>query len=120
VIDRQAPRIVGIGLLLLIGLSGLLVGLQLVLALLSVNGGREPTGWLIGGGIAAYGLLLTGAAIGLILQRRIAFAIAVFGLVLGLIGLAALSVIDGLDGVFTFGVGIWLVALVCVILGRRQ
>src|SRR6185503_5751687 len=57
-------RLVAVGLTLLIGLSGLAAGLELLANLPRSPSGPEWTGIAIGGGIAAYGIATIVGAVG--------------------------------------------------------
>jgi len=119
VTTRPRLRMIGIAVVLVIGLSGLFVGLQLSLAMLGAAG-ASPAGPSIGAGIAVYGLLLTVAGIGLVFRRRWAMAIAVTGLVAGIVTLVGLMVATGADGILGMGTVIWGVTLACLLAGGRR
>ena len=118
---RPAPTIIAIGLLLMIGPSGLAVGIQLFLAMwspsvVSVGARPDPRGVLLSAAIAGYGALATAGGIGVLRRRRWGWRIAVGTLVAGLAILAAVLVAVGPDLVTLSGVLIWGVTLALLVL----
>ena len=111
---------------LVIGLSGVGVGLTLLAAMLQgpIGAARvEPVGLAIAGGVVGYGALVTIAAIGMATGRRGSTWASV---VLDLVGLAVLGyaiVLAGPDEILGGGVLIWLAAtglVLAVALNRRR
>ena len=100
-------------LLVLIGVSGLGVGLTITSGMLSA--GTPLIGVGIGLGIAVYGGLAALAGVGLIWRRRWSWWLGVVTILAGELFLVWLIVLVGGDGVFAFGVAIWGVTLVCLV-----
>jgi hypothetical protein len=117
----ESARRVATALLLVIGMSGAFVGLQLLAAVASASDrapGTTASGVGISAGMAAYGIVLVVAGIGLARRRF-------WGLVLGAIAIGAGEVIlVGLltmtedDAVLVGGLGIWAVTLGCLLVAR--
>ena len=116
---RPAILLVAVGLLLLIGLSGVLVGGGLVAALAG-SPRATTTGYLIFGGITLYGLVVTAAGLGLAVGRGWGWPLAIASIVLGLVILVVLLGITGWrDGVIGGGIGIWAASLITLLVARR-
>jgi drug/metabolite transporter (DMT)-like permease len=114
-VDQRPPSLrAAIILLLLIGASGLGVGLTITAAM--TNAGTPLTGVGIGAGIAFYGALAGLAGVGLIWRHRWSWWLGVATIVAGELVLVWLIVLVGADGVFALGVAIWGVALGCLLL----
>lgn len=114
-------RIVSIVLLLVLGGSGALVGLQLLGAMALIPGGQGASGAPIAGALGAYGLVLVAAAIGLVLGKRWARLLGIVAIVAGLGVLLTLLAISGApDEILLGGVIIWAATLVCLLLTRRS
>jgi hypothetical protein len=98
-------------LMLVIGLSGLAVGLQLVVSM------PAAIGVAIGASFAVYGLVTAAAGFGLLRWRsRVAWGSAIAAIVAGLLLLAGLEVVvRGTDVVLGSGVLIWGIALICLL-----
>jgi hypothetical protein len=119
--NRPLPLVIAIGLLLLIGLSGLLAGVTLI----QTMAGATPVpaaGVAIGAGVAAYGFAATVAAIGLIGRRLAAWWAGVLVIGLGLVVQIALLLVARLDAVSAVGLAIWGLTLACLLApaSRRQ
>jgi hypothetical protein len=110
---RPQPLIAAIILLVLIGVSGLGVGLTITSGMLSA--GTPLVGVGIGAGIAVYGGLAALAGVGLIWCRRWSWWLGVATIVAGELFLAWLIVLAGGDEVFAFGVVVWGVTLACLL-----
>lgn len=110
---RPQPLSAAIVLLVLIGVSGLGVGLTITSGMLSA--GTPLIGVGIGLGIAVYGGLAALAGVGLIWRRRWSWWLGVVTILAGELFLVWLIVLVGGDGVFAFGVAIWGVTLVCLV-----
>ena len=109
---RPQPLSAAIALLVLIGVSGLGVGLTITSGMLSA--GTPLIGAGIGVGIAVYGGLAALAGVGLIWRQRWSWWLGIVTIVAGELFLVWLIVLVGGDGVFAFGVAIWGVTLACL------
>ena len=100
---------------MIIGLSGLSVGMSLI-AIMPPTVEPSGVGAGIGAAIALYGLAVTIAGVGLILRRaRGAWWLAVVLILAGLAVLVGLTVaLGGLDAMFTFGFVVWGLTLACL------
>jgi hypothetical protein len=116
----ETARRLATALLIVIGISGAFVGLQLLIALANAPQPVQrtsPSGVAIAAGMAAYGIVLVVSGIGLARRRR-------WGVVLGAmaIGAGALLLLWLLtiteDAVLLGGVVIWAATLGCLLLGR--
>ena len=112
----QTGLLISVVLLLVEGLSG--IGVAVSLAAVGMATNATITGTGIVAGMAAYGTWLAGAAVGLILRRRLAFPLAIGAVVAGLIVLAWILTLTGPDAVILSGVAIWGVTLACLYAGR--
>jgi hypothetical protein len=115
-VARPSVLVAGAVLSLVIGLSGVGVGLTFIGAALSgPRGGFAPevaeAGLRIGLGIGGYGFLVTVGAVGVWRRSWPGWWLAVATLGLGLVTLAALTVIASMDEVLFAGVVIWGVAI---------
>jgi hypothetical protein len=110
---RPQPLLAAIILLVLIGVSGLGVGLTITSGMLSA--GTPLIGVGIGAGIAGYGALAALAGVGLIWRHRWSWWLGVGTIVAGVLFLAWLIVLVGGDGVFAFGIVLWGVTLACLL-----
>ena len=115
---RPISLILAAGLLILIGLSGMAAGGDL---LATAKSGAEVASDVkfaalaLGTTIGSYGFAASLAGVGLVLLRRWAWRL---GLVLVIIGLALLAVAivaAGPDQVFVFGLAIWGATLACLV-----
>jgi uncharacterized membrane protein (DUF2068 family) len=110
---RPQPLSAAIILLLLIGVSGLGVGLTIATAM--TNAGTPLTGVGIGAGIALYGALAALAGVGLIWRQRWSWWLGVATIAAGTLFLVGLMVYLGGDEVFALGVAIWGITLACLL-----
>ncbi len=109
---RPVGLVIAAVLLVVIGVSGLLVGLQLLaIGGLASGTGGEPAAFLIPAGIAAYGAAACVGGFGLFLRRRIAHRLAVVVIAIGLVELAWQTTLIGPDPVTLFAIGLWVVVL---------
>jgi hypothetical protein len=106
------------GLLLLIGASGVAVGLQLLGAMAGAAGDTRP-GIAISAGIAIYGAALVAAGIGVAFRRRWGFGLGLVGIVAGALLLVALLVVARGDAILLGGLLVWAATLACLLLARR-
>jgi hypothetical protein len=113
VTERPFPLALAAVLLLVIGLSGLGVGIMFTQAM--AVPGVPSTGLQIGLGIAGYGLLATISGIGLLGRRRRFWWLAVATIGAGLAFQIWLVAIASLDPVFATGIVVWGVTLSCLI-----
>lgn len=113
---RPIALILAVGLLLLIGLSGMGVGGSLLgyamdprpAAGTPVVPGAQQAAVLIGAGIAGYGFATVMAAAGLVLLRRWGWRLGVVMVIAGLVALVAAIVAAGaIDGLLLFGMLFW-------------
>jgi hypothetical protein len=111
---RTVPLVLGAVLLVIIGLSGLAAGVTIVAAMTSAAA-PPVVGLEIGFGIAIYGLLATGSAIGVFLRRRAWWSTGIATIVAGLVVLFGLAVAVGPDPMFGSGIAIWGVTLACLL-----
>lgn len=114
--DRSVVLAVAVVLLLVIGLSGLSVGLGLMVLMANVVGSTW-SGIAIGAGIALYGLAAVIGGIGIWLRRsRRGWWLAVATILLGMGVLGGLSiVVGGLDREFGFGILVCGATLGCLL-----
>ena len=110
---RPQPLSAAIVLLVLIGVSGLGVGLTITSGMLSA--GTPLIGAGIGLGIAVYGGLAALAGVGLIRRLRWSWWLGIVTIVAGELFLVWLIVLVGGDAVFASGVAIWGVTLGCLV-----
>lgn len=116
---RPPSLILAAGLLILIGVSGMAAGGGLLGV--ALNGGSAPdirqAGLALGTIIAGYGFITVLAGVGLVLLRRWAWRIALFTMLVGLVALAAaMAGMGSLDPLLLLGVGLWGLALVCLLM----
>jgi hypothetical protein len=112
-------RLVAVGLTLLIGLSGLAAGLELLANLPASPSGPEWTAIAIGGGIAVYGIATIVGAVGTWRRSRVGWWIAVGAIAVGLAALVLVSRAGGgLDGMLLGGALFWAIAL-ALLVGAR-
>jgi hypothetical protein len=108
--------VIAVGLLALIGLSGIAAGLELLANLGAAAGGTPWTGIAIGVGIAGYGAIAALAAVGIWRGSRRAWWAAVGTIVAGIVVLAAASrLVGAIDEVFAGGVLLWSTVLVALL-----
>lgn len=121
---RPISLTLAVGLLLLIGLSGMAVGGSLLgYAIDPQAPGRTPTlpgvqeaAALLGAGIACYGFVTVVAGVGLVLLRRWGWRLGVVTVLTGLIALAGVIVAAGAaDSILLFGILFWGATLACVV-----
>ena len=121
---RPISLILAVGLLLLIGLSGMGVGGSLLGYAMNpqpadgtpIVVGTEQAAVLLGAGIAGYGFAAVVAAAGLVLLRRWGWRLGVMTVVAGLTVLVWAMVAAGaLDGLLLFGILFWGVTLVMLL-----
>ncbi|HUQ78433.1 MAG TPA: hypothetical protein VM427_06145 [Patescibacteria group bacterium] len=116
---RPLGLILGAGLLILIGVSGMAAGGGLLGVALNGDSaaGVRQVGLAIGSVIAGYGFIVVLAGVGLLLLRRWAWRIGLATLLLGLVGLAgALAGTRTFDPILVLGLGFWGLALICLLL----
>jgi hypothetical protein len=113
----ETARRLATGLLLLIGVSGALVGLELLGAMAGTAGDTRP-GIAIAAGIATYGVVLIVAGIGLALRRQWGFAVGLVTVVAGTLLLVALLVVARGDTVLLGGLVIWAATLGLLLVAR--
>jgi hypothetical protein len=111
-VARPSVLVAGVVLSIVIGLSGVGVGLTFLGAALSgLGGGFAPelaeAGLRLGIGFGAYGFLVTAGAVGVWRRSWPGWWLAVAALGLGFVTLVVLAVIASLDGVLLGGVAIW-------------
>ena len=114
---RPIPLILAAGLMLLIGLSGMAVGGQLLGAAgTGTVSGVDIRGAAFGLGttIAAYGFLSVVAAVGLLTLRRWGWRVGIVTTVLGLVGLGSAAAAGGLDPILGFVLVLWGTTLACL------
>ena len=114
--SRPSVLVAGVVLSLVIGLSGLGVGITFLGASL---GGTRPgltpdasqAALRMGLGLGGYGLLVVIGAVGVWLRSRSGWWLAIAALGVGFVTLAVLTVIASMDGVLLGGVLIWGLAI---------
>ena len=114
----SVARVVSIVLLLVLGGSGALVGLQLLGAMATVGAGPAGIGGWIAGAILGYGLLLVASAVGLMTGRRWAWPVGSVTLATGIGVFLALVGIYGRDEILLGGAVIWAMVLACLGVAR--
>lgn len=114
----SVARAVSIVLLLVLGGSGALVGLQLFGAMPTVGTGPGGIGGWIAGVVLGDGLLLIASAVGLMTERRWAWPVGSVTVATGLGVLLALVGIYGRDEVLLGGAVIWATVLACLTVAR--
>jgi hypothetical protein len=120
-IRPETARRLATALLLVIGISGAFVGLQLLTALASAPQaapGMTSSGVGISAGMAAYGIALVVAGIGLARRRFWGVVLGVLGIGAGALLLLGLLTIAEDDAVLLGGLVIWAVTLGCLLLAR--
>ena len=115
-VPRPSVLVAGVVLSIVIGLSGVGVGLTFVGAALSGPGGGfapeiAEAGLRLGLGIAGYGFLVTAGAVGVWQRSWRGWWLVVAALGLGLVTLAVLTVVASMDEVLFAGVLIWGLAI---------
>ena len=111
---RPYSLVFAAALLVFIGVSGAGAGLELLAV---VTG--EPTGALIGGGIAAYGLACVAAGIGTFQLRRWGWLLALGSIAVGLgvlLWIQVLLIGSAPDSVSLVGFVVWGLTLVLLVL----
>jgi hypothetical protein len=115
---RPISLILAAGLLILIGLSGMAAGGDL---LATAKSGPEVASDVrfaalaLGTAIGSYGFAASLAGVGLVLLRRWAWRLGLVLVVVGLVLLVVAIVAAGPDRVFTFGLAIWGATLACLV-----
>lgn len=114
---RRPPALwIAAVLLVVIGASGLLVGVEL----LAAGGWRAPSDTpaaaLIPLGIACYGAAGLVGGLGVFLRRRWAHRLALVTIAIGLVELAWQSSLLDFDPITLFGVAVWGIVLVLLLL----
>lgn len=117
---RPSVLVAGVVLSIVIGLSGVGVGLTFIGAALSgPRGGFAPeiveAGLRLGVGIGGYGFLVTTGAVGVWQRSWPGWWLAVVTLGLGLVTLAVLAVVASMDRVLLFGVFVWGLAIALLV-----
>jgi hypothetical protein len=112
---RPIGLLIAAVLLVVIGVSGLLAGLEL-LAVGASDAGREPAAIAIPGGIVAYGAAAIVAGCWVLARRRWAHRLALVTIAFGLVVLAWQTTLLGPDPVTLFGVALWGCLLVLLLL----
>ena len=110
---RPYSLVFAAALLVFIGVSGVGAGLEL----LAVAAG-EPTGALIGGGIAAYGLACVAAGIGTFQLRRWGWLLALGSIAVGLgvlLWIQVLLIGSAPDSVSLVGFVVWALTFVLLV-----
>ncbi|MFL5724937.1 MAG: hypothetical protein ACJ77F_01220 [Chloroflexota bacterium] len=114
--NRPATLVGGALINVVIGISGIIVGLSLVGAMTAANVSSGATRSVtIVLGIPVYGLLAAAGGIGVWMRSRAGWGLAVAVDVVGLGVLLWAVSIAGLDGVLLFGVAVWGVALALLV-----
>jgi hypothetical protein len=119
-VARPSVLVAGVVLSIVIGLSGVGVGLTFLGAALSGPGGGfapeiAEAGLRLGIGFGGYGFLVTAGAVGVWRRSWPGWWLAVAALGLGFVTLVVLAVIASLDGVLLGGVAIWGLAIALVV-----
>lgn len=120
---RPISLILAAGLLILIGLSGMAAGGDL---LATAKSGAEVASDVkfaalaLGSTIATYGFAASLAGVGLVLLRRWAWRLGLVLVVVGLVLLVAAIVAAGPDRVFIFGLAIWGATFACLVAGATR
>lgn len=113
---RPISLILAVGLLLLIGLSGMGVGGSLLGYAIGpqdpgptpIPPGAQQAAVFLGAGIAGYGFATVVAAAGLVLLRRWGWRLGVVMVIAGLVAVVGAVVAAGaLDGLMLFGILFW-------------
>ena len=117
----ETARRLATALLIVIGISGAFVGLQLVIALANAPQpvqGTSASGVAIAAGMAAYGIVLVVSGMGLARRRRWGVVLGAMAIGAGALLLLWLLTITEDDALLLGGVVIWAVTLGCLLLGR--
>ena len=115
---RPISLILAAGLLILIGLSGMAAGGDL---LATAKSGAEVASDVkfaalaLGSTIASYGFASSLAGVGLVLLRRWAWRLGLVLVVIGLVLLVVAILASRLEPLFEFGLAIWGAALACLV-----
>jgi len=115
---RPISLILAAGLLILIGLSGMAAGGDLMATAKSgpeVASDVRFAALALGSAIGSYGFAASLAGVGLVLLRRWAWRLGLVLVVAGLVLLVVAIVASGLDQVFEFGLAIWGATLACLV-----
>ena len=115
---RPVTLILAAGLLILIGLSGMAAGGDLLATAKSgveVAADVKFAALALGTTIGTYGFAASLAGVGLVLFRRWAWRLGLVLVIIGLILLAVAVVAAGPDRVFVFGLAIWGATLACLV-----
>ena len=116
----ETARRLATALLIVIGISGAFVGLQLLIALANAPQpvqGTSASGVAIAAGMAAYGIVLV-AGIGVARRRLPGLVLGAMAIGAGALLLLWLLTITEDDALLLGGVVIWAVTLGCLLLGR--
>lgn len=114
-IARLAIRI-AMAMLLVMGLSGISVGLSLAAAMFGAA--LPPAGVAIPAGLIGYGVALAGGGFGILLGRRWGWPLGVAALVVGVTTLVILlGIVGGTDAVLAGGLVTWGATLGLLLLG---
>ena len=113
---RPRALLIAVVLLLVIGVSGLLVGLELLAVGDPLKAGGEPAAVAIPAGIGAYGVAAIMGGIGVFLRRLWAHRLALVTIAVGLVELIWQATLVGLDPVTLFGVSVWGLVLILLLL----
>lgn len=111
---------VAAALLVVIGLSGLFVGLELLVAGYARSGDPAPAAIAIPAAIGAYGVAAVAAGIGLYVRRRWAYPLALVTIAVGLAELGWQTTLLGLDPVTLVGLALWAFVLVLLLVSRLR
>jgi len=115
---RPISLILAAGLLILIGLSGMAAGGDL---LATAKSGAEVASDVkfaalaLGSTIASYGFAASLAGVGLVLLRRWAWRLGLVLVVIGLVLLVVAILASRLEPLFEFGLAIWGATLACLV-----
>ena len=115
---RPITLILAAGLLILIGLSGMLAGADLLATAKSgaeVSSDVKFAALALGSAIGSYGFAAALAGVGLVLLRRWAWRLGLVLVVSGLVLLVVAVLASGLDRAFEFGLAIWGATLACLV-----
>ena len=112
---RPLTLALGAALLVLIGASGLMVGIGLVLSAVQNRTGLaevQRAGFVTGAVFSLYSAPALLAGVGLLLGRRWGWWLGLADLLVGLAILGyTLTLVDGLDPILMFGLVLWLITV---------
>ncbi len=115
-IRRPRALLIAAVLLIVIGVSGLLVGLELLAVGGPVTTEGDPAAVAIPAGIAAYGVAAIVGGFGVFRRRYWAYRLALLTIAVGLVELTWQTTLLGLDSITLFGVAVWGLVLVLLLL----